>query len=330
MLKPIFVLLFALILLSCTPIEKPKSKVITAVREEAGSISVVFCPRQDCEAELAKFISSENNYVYCAFFDLDLEQVITALKKKSKTTDVRVVVDKDNYLIVKNMSFIKPDTRSAFMHNKFCVKDNKWLSTGSFNPTDRDAHYNNNNLIFVESRYLAENYKDEFNELWKGDFGKGSNVKYPVVYLGGTRIENRFCPEDDCGEKIKNTLKKAASSIYFMTFSFTHNRIANELVLKHIDGINVKGIFEKRGTGTNYSKFSLLDYQGIDVRKDTNSYVLHHKVFIVDNTTVITGSFNPSTNADKKNDENILIISNAALASKYLNEFDYLWMNFSS
>ena len=36
---------------------------------------------------------------------------------------------------------------------------------------------------------------------------------------------------------------------------------------------------------------------------------MHHKVFIIDEEIVITGSFNPSKNADTRNDENILIIN---------------------
>jgi len=73
------------------------------------------------------------------------------------------------------------------------------------------------------------------------------------------------------------------------------------------------------------SKFNVLDYQGAEVRKDGNSATMHHKVFIIDEKIVITGSFNPSKNADTKNDENILVIENTELASKFLEEFDLVW-----
>jgi len=52
---------------------------------------------------------------------------------------------------------------------------------------------------------------------------------------------------------------------------------------------------------------------------------MHHKVFIIDNETVITGSFNPTKNADLRNDENILIIHNKWIAKKYLKEFEKVW-----
>ena len=53
--------------------------------------------------------------------------------------------------------------------------------------------------------------------------------------------------------------------------------------------------------------------------------LLHHKVFIIDEEIVITGSFNPSMNGDTRNDENILIIHDQDIAEKYLQEFGYLW-----
>ncbi len=40
---------------------------------------------------------------------------------------------------------------------------------------------------------------------------------------------------------------------------------------------------------------------------------MHHKVIIIDDRTVITGSFNFSRNANRKNDENTLIIENPEL-----------------
>jgi len=73
---------------------------------------------------------------------------------------------------------------------------------------------------------------------------------------------------------------------------------------------------------TKYSQFERLQFQGIDVVKDKNKQNMHHKVFIIDNRTVITGSFNPSNNGDKGNDENIVIIDDVGIAEKFLEEFN--------
>ncbi len=56
---------------------------------------------------------------------------------------------------------------------------------------------------------------------------------------------------------------------------------------------------------------------------------MHHKVLIIDEETVITGSFNPTKNGDEGNDENVLIIHDKEIAKKFLGEFNYLKKKFS-
>src|SRR3989344_6457261 len=107
------------------------------------------------------------------------------------------------------------------MHNKFCVVDNEKLLTGSMNPNFNGVNKNNNNLLLIQSKYLAENYEAEFKELWQGIFKKGDPVKYPLIELSGISIENYFCPEDHCAQQVAAELKQAKRSIYFMAFSFT-------------------------------------------------------------------------------------------------------------
>lgn len=294
------------------------------IKEFSSSPEVYFCPKDRCDEKLIGFINSANQFVHCAFFDLDLDNVIQALKEKSETVDVKIVVDKDNYEYVQDLDFIKTDSRRAYMHNKFCIADYKKIFTGSFNPTVRGAYYNNNNIVIINSEYLAENYEKEFLELWNNIFGNGAEVENPVFYLNDKIIRNYFCPEDNCAEQIEKEINKTQNNIYFMTFSFTHGGIATSIVKKIQDGIEVKGIFEK-SQSSEYSKKELLEYQGADVKFDNNPQNMHNKVFIIDEKTVITGSFNPSENADSSNDENILIIEDKNIAQKYLDEFNYIW-----
>ena len=105
-----------------------------------------------------------------------------------------------------------------------------------------------------------------------------------------------------------------------MTFSFTHEGIANILLLKNVDGVEVKGVMEVKQI-SEYSQFNRLLQNGIDVHRDGNKYNLHHKVFIIDEKIVVTGSFNPSTNGDQRNDENVIIIEDEGIAKQFVDEF---------
>ena len=55
--------------------------------------------------------------------------------------------------------------------------------------------------------------------------------------------------------------------------------------------------------------------------EDGNCYILHHKVIIIDERMVITGSYNFTSSAERDNDENLVIVDDPQLARAYLDEF---------
>lgn len=292
------------------------------VIQDQGSITITFCPKENCSEALAQFLASAEQSIHCAAFELDLPGVQQVLLQKASEIDVRVVMD-DQYIYEFNHSFVKAD-RWGLMHNKFCIVDGQKISTGSMNPTVNDAQKNNNNLLLIDSSLVAQQYEEEFQELWQGIFKKGEKNENPPLLLGDTIIEIYFCPDDGCAEKVMRELEKAQQNIRFMTFSFTHQGIANMLLLKHLDNISISGVMEARQI-SKYSVYEQLKYQGIDVLKDGNPRNMHHKVFIIDSQTIITGSFNPTDGGDTRNDENLLIIKNPDLAQEFLEEFEKVY-----
>jgi phosphatidylserine/phosphatidylglycerophosphate/cardiolipin synthase-like enzyme len=60
----------------------------------------------------------------------------------------------------------------------------------------------------------------------------------------------------------------------------------------------------------------------VPVLVDGNKYTMHHKVIIIDESIVITGSYNFTKAADVENDDNVIIIHSPSLAQLYLQEFD--------
>ena len=236
--------------------------------------------------------------------ELDLDYLIKALEN----ADV-VLENKSSY---------------ALMHNKFCILDNEIVVTGSMNPTNNGVYKNNNNMIIIFSKYLARNYLEEFYEIKNGIYGKGDETKYTKIYLNNKKIENYFCPEDNCKDRIIEKLENAQKSIYFLTFSFTDQDIADELIYQS-KRIEVKGIMEERRINMQYNKFKYLRYYNVSVIPDSNPAIMHHKVFIIDEKTVILGSFNPTGAANTKNDENILIIEDERIAKEFLEEFDKIY-----
>jgi cardiolipin hydrolase len=55
---------------------------------------------------------------------------------------------------------------------------------------------------------------------------------------------------------------------------------------------------------------------------------MHHKFCVIDESIVITGSFNWTSQAVNFNQENILFYENKEIAQKYITEFNKLWNEF--
>jgi phosphatidylserine/phosphatidylglycerophosphate/cardiolipin synthase-like enzyme len=261
------------------------------------------------------------------------------LKARKRGVEIRIVTDQDNMqddvinrLVDAGIPVVS-DNRRGLMHNKFAVIDDSILWTGSYNLTRNGAWKNNNNAIKIFSGELAQIYLDEFREMFerrifgnKKETGPFSSFKKKYyVKIGNTHINAYFAPEDNVERIILRRLHRAKRSIRFMAFSFTSDRIGETVIRKHDEGLDVKGIFERSGTGSRYSEYVKMKIEGVPVKLDRNWNSMHHKVFIIDERTVITGSYNFSRNANRNNDENILVITNREIARMYLDEFRKLY-----
>lgn len=291
------------------------------------------------DEQLVKLMDKATKTLDVADYDFDLENVADAMvRAKQRGVVVRMVTDSDTINNVKNkeiqaaldklkkadIKFIG-DERGPIMHNKFTVVDKQYISTGSWNYTDGDTYKLNNHMIIITNPQLAQNYTVEFEKMFvKKQFGptKDKGVPNPVLTINGVKVENYFASEDGVANKIIDTIKTGKQSIYFMAFSFTHDGIAQAMEERAKAGLKFGGVFETTGSQTQFSEYGKFKKAGLEVYTDGNPWVMHHKVIIIDEQTVVMGSFNFSDNADKSNDENILIIHDATIAKAFKAEYD--------
>ena len=182
-------------------------------------------------------------------------------------------------------------------------------------------------MLRFASRQIAADYTREFEQMFGGRFGTGktSATPYPQVRLGATNVEVYFSPEDGVAKHVLARLAAAKKSIHFMTFSYTADAISDAMIAKLKAGLTVRGVFETQNAGGSGADFTRLKQGGVDVLEDGNCYILHHKVIIIDERTVITGSYNFTGSAERDNDENLVIVDNPAVARAYLEEFQRVY-----
>jgi phosphatidylserine/phosphatidylglycerophosphate/cardiolipin synthase-like enzyme len=226
---------------------------------------------------------------------------------------------------------IQGDQRSGLMHHKFVIIDKREVWTGSMNFTAASNNRDFNNLVRVRSQRVVTNYQVEFNELFVENlFGPAgrANTPYPQVTVNGIPVEVYFSPDDGVAGRIVDAVSQAQTSIHFMAYSFTSDDIAAAMRDRAANGVLLRGVFDESQVRSNRGgEFEPFQQDGFDVRLDGISGLMHHKVIIIDERVVITGSYNFSANAERSNDENILIIHSPEIAAQYMQNFQIVYNN---
>ena len=286
------------------------------------------------EKRLIEKLTTAASRVNAALYHLDSARVADGLiKAHRRGVQVQVVTETDNIgeeaiaqLQEAGIPVAEDGDPDSYMHHKFIVIDEQYVWTGSYNTTYNGAYKNKNNVIFIDSAPLAYNFTREFRELFRqmrSEKPTGASVVHPKVTLSdGTQIFTYFSPDNDILSSLVKEIESAKKSIHFMAFSFTEDTLGSAMRDRFASGIDIQGVFEKRQI-SQYSEYEQMKAAGMSVIQDRNKGTMHHKVIVIDEETVITGSYNFSKNAEERNSENLLIIKgNPDIAQAYLAEFD--------
>lgn len=314
----------------------------------SSQIEIRFCPDISCHNLISNSFKSAESEIKCAFYELDnINLSLILVNKTNQNLNIEILID-DAYLeeipflILQNLSKEKSNIKlysdinrgtryNNYMHNKFCIIDDKIIITGSTNPTINGFYKNNNNLIKIDSIYLAGNFEAEFDQLKSGKFGykKYSVLKYNNLTLSYNQndsendsyiISSYFCPQDNCRKEVLTLINNSKTEILFANFALTDKELSNLLKTKKSEGISIEGIIERRNLNLKGSTIKELN-ESFNIYLDNNKNNMHHKYFIIDERFVITGSANPTGSGYDYNDENILIIENEKIAKMYKEEY---------
>ena len=189
----------------------------------------------------------------------------------------------------------------ALMHNKFMVFDRKSVWTGSMNFTENCAYRNNNNGVLLDDARLAENYATKFT--WMFEQHK----------FGGAALED--CPhsasERDAARRHACAKTTSRRTITSPEHVIEHDRPgANARPLPGVQlharrhrqgdagpgrpGVEVQGVFEKSQVAGGLLRVRQVPRgrRLVHVCLDANPRNMHHKVIVLDDEMVMTGSFN--------------------------------------
>lgn len=126
---------------------------------------------------------------------------------------------------------------------------------------------------------------------------------------------------------VLNHIASANDTIRVAVAWFTSEPICEALVEAVSRDVTVEIILLSDEINRNSSlNFNILEKIGISIYwySAANIGLMHHKFCIIDDLTVLTGSYNWTITANSKNRENITVTSDAVYAKEFIKEFLYI------
>jgi phosphatidylserine/phosphatidylglycerophosphate/cardiolipin synthase-like enzyme len=123
-----------------------------------------------------------------------------------------------------------------------------------------------------------------------------------------SEIVTHFSPKGGCMNAIVAELSTARSEVLVQAYSFTCPDIAKALIDAAARRVKVVVLLDRSNEEESYSGLGDLQQHGIEVWIDACHAIAHNKVMVIDQRTVITGSFNFTRQAENNNAENLLIL----------------------
>jgi len=133
-----------------------------------------------------------------------------------------------------------------------------------------------------------------------------------------------FSPGNSCNGPIVDAIDLAEKTVDIAIYSFTDTYIAEAVLEADRRGVKVRILMDKLQAAGKYALDEFLIEADLFVCVDKRSGAMHHKFVVIDEMLVITGSYNWTANANKKNNENLLMILDKRLAKEYTLEFERL------
>ena len=130
------------------------------------------------------------------------------------------------------------------------------------------------------------------------------NHWWKIVYrwfVPAPTVDVHFSPKGGCGQAVVDAITHAKRQVLMQAYSFTFDPIVKALMDAHDRGVEVELIFDKSNEVDLRTDMPRCIEKGLKVLVDAEHAIAHNKVMIIDQKTVITGSFNFTRQAEDAN-----------------------------
>ena len=146
-----------------------------------------------------------------------------------------------------------------------------------------------------------------------------------LSYPAYSKSEVYFTPSLNCENNLIKRINRAKISIDAAVYAINNKDVVKALKKAHDRGVKIRILTDKIQAGQRNSRVKELHDYGINIRVHTKHKIEHNKFAVFDFKEVITGSYNWTEPASRKNSENCLFDDKQKTAREYHERFAYLW-----
>lgn len=312
-----------------------------ASNPSAAAPSVVFAPsgkaREIHKAIVAELKAAKKSIDVACFLltSTQLSDELVAAKKRGVAVRVLLDGNQDKTVALSKGKDLaaggadvkviatKSGAQSPKFHHKFAVVDASVVVTGSFNWTVTGDEDNYENVVVLRDAAVAQAFSREFDSIFTtGKAGVASSGDVVFAPSGGARAVET---------KIVDELSKATKEVIVAMYLMTSDETAQALIAAAKRGVKVSLLSDATQIKYYQQNYDALVKAGVDKKRvvlgggGAFAAKFHQKYAVIDGKTVITGSYNWDPQQDEQGYDNLVVIHDAALAKKYIDDFAKTW-----
>lgn len=136
-----------------------------------------------------------------------------------------------------------------------------------------------------------------------------------------------FSPNGGARQRLVRAIEESRKTIDIAVYTFTAYELADALYAAKARGVHVRVLVDREMAETGGSGVRGLRLNGMAVRSlgVAEQSLMHHKFAVFDERLVVTGSYNWTNSAEHANYENLVVLEEPALVTRFQQEFGRLW-----
>jgi cardiolipin synthase len=284
----------------------------------------------DIKLTLKEALNSATDSIYIAIYSLNDRDIIALLRKKAQS-GIKVFIVHDPVATQDMYHNLGPNItligrrHKGLMHNKLIVIDQKMAYLGSANLTRDSLVLHANLVVGIESEEVAKKIANKIQDLAVRTLKKSP----PVFFKTATeQAELYFLPESGnvALARLQKAIQSATKSLKVAMFTFTLASLADALIAARERGIEVEVVLDADSAKQTSAKIlHKLQRAHVAVSTSNRLGLLHHKMLIIDDAILVTGSANWTKAAFYANDENLFFLFD--LLPEQKEKLALLWHN---